>query len=89
VLCEPIRWWGIVALGHLAPVALLLTGWLLPHATLLFPLAGLALLGGGLMLKSALITKASYLVDVFDRFGANAVQIGRAVGERPGDRVAA
>ncbi len=69
VLRDPVRWWGIVAFGHLLPAALLFAVWGIPNAAALLPMAGLAMFAGGLIAKAALITKAAYLVDVFDHFG--------------------
>ncbi len=73
-------WWGIVGLGHLAPAALLAAGLAMP--ALAGPgavLAGAAMVAGGLIAKYALILKAAFLVDLFDRFGE--VRPGASAGE--------
>jgi DMSO reductase anchor subunit len=62
---------AIEGLGHLLPAGLLCAAALLPGASLaLLAGAGLCMLAGGLAVRVALIRKAAFLVDLFDRFGA-------------------
>jgi DMSO reductase anchor subunit len=61
---------GIEGLGHVLPAALIAGLLLLPgQAFPLLALAGLCTLAGGLLARVALIQKAAFLVDLFDRFG--------------------
>ncbi len=62
---------GIVVLGHVAP-AVLLAAALAAGGIALPLLAGAALVAGGLIAKYALILKAGFLVDLYDRFGETA-----------------
>jgi phenylacetyl-CoA:acceptor oxidoreductase subunit 1 len=81
--------WGIVGIGHILPLALAVGAWGLPDASVLLPIAGLAMIAGGLIVKSALITKAAFLVDAFDQFGAQVPQHARWYRDAPGTREAA
>jgi phenylacetyl-CoA:acceptor oxidoreductase subunit 1 len=68
-------WKGIVLGGHIVPAVLLALTWLVPAMMpLLYVLAGVALLGGGVITKHVLITKAAFLVDLFEHFGPLAEQ---------------
>jgi len=70
VLRAPANRLRIEGLGRAVPALLLIAALLLPTAAAtLGGLAGLLLLAGGLWAKAALITRAAFLVDLFDRFG--------------------
>lgn len=63
-------WKGTVLLGHVVPAVLLALAWPIPAiALLLYALAGVAMLVGGLITKHVLITKAAFLVDLYENFG--------------------
>ncbi len=67
---RPVRW-GVEGLGHLLPVLLLGAALAQPSAAApLAALAGAALVAGNLWAKLALIVRASFLVDLLDRFGS-------------------
>jgi len=73
-VAELTRWptrLGVEALGHVVPVLLLGAGFAAPSPAGLFAgAAGAALVAGNLWAKYALILRASYRVDLFDRFGS-------------------
>jgi phenylacetyl-CoA:acceptor oxidoreductase subunit 1 len=70
VLKLPAQRLAIEGLGHALPVLLLGAAALFPGtAPVLLLGAGLALLAGGLLARVALVLKAAFLVDLFDRFG--------------------
>ncbi len=75
VLKTPFTQWSIVGAGHVLPALLLAAGWHLGEGAWLVA-GGILMLGGGLIAKAALILNASFLVDLFDRFGASASQAG-------------
>jgi phenylacetyl-CoA:acceptor oxidoreductase 27-kDa subunit len=73
LLAQPLTRAGIEGLGHALPALLLLAAALLPvPAAWLLGLAGACVLAGGLLERVALIVRAAFLVDLFDRFGAAA-----------------
>jgi len=79
----PVRW-GVEGLGHGLPVLLLGAALADPSRAVLWcAVSGAALIAGNLAAKLALILRASYRVDLFDRFGARedsapAVPVARA-----------
>jgi len=80
---------GIVGLGHVLPALLLLAALALPGwAMALTPLAGVAMVAGGLLAKYALILKAAFLVDLYDGFGRRPAAAG-APHPRPAPSAAA
>jgi hypothetical protein len=67
---RPYQWW-IVAVGHCVPAAMLLVGLFFPGlAATAAVLAGISIVIGGVVTKNALITKAAFVVDLFENFGA-------------------
>ena len=84
VLRRPAYLAGVVGLGHLLPAVLLAGGLVAPAINPAAPVvAGLAMLAGGLIAKVAVIQKAAYWVDLFDRHEeqrpATPLPAGRAV----------
>ncbi len=80
---------GIVAVGHLLPVALLALAFFFPAARLaVMVAAGGLILAGGLIARIALIRKAAYLVDLFDKFGLLPAPGCAGESQRPLDRAA-
>ncbi len=75
------RLW-IVGVGHALPALLLVAALLYPQAAPpLLAAAGLSILAGGLAARVALLHKAAFLVDLFDRFGL-APEAQAVAGER-------
>lgn len=63
------RWWS-VSVGHVTPgLLLVVAGVAGDMRTVLAVLAGLAILVGGAATKDVLITKAAFVVDLFEGFG--------------------
>jgi phenylacetyl-CoA:acceptor oxidoreductase subunit 1 len=83
VLRRPAYSWSIVGLGHGVPALLLALAWGGAGDWALL-LAGTAILAGALMAKFALVRKAGFLVDLFDRFGETGQRrIARPAGTIP------